>query len=165
MLDTTIESVTSALKRARATLDRRLDAEAGREPPPAPNSPEEAALVARLTRAYETGDIDGLVALLTDDVLIAMPPVPLEYQGIELAREFHRAVAFRQGRTYQLVVTRANGQPASGAYLRDPRGGPMHALGLFVFTLSGERISAITRFDNSVLSRFGLPRTLPNDRA
>jgi RNA polymerase sigma-70 factor (ECF subfamily) len=164
MLDSTVESVTSALKRARATLERRLGpsgSAGGHQPPPVPNSPEEAALVARLTHAYETGDIDGLIALLTDDVWVAMPPVPLEYHGIELAYQFHRAVAFRQGRTYRMVPTRANGEPAFGAYLRDPAGGPMHAVGLFVFTLSGDRICAITRFDNGLLPRFGLPRVLP----
>jgi RNA polymerase sigma-70 factor (ECF subfamily) len=101
------------------------------------------------------------VALLTEDVWVAMPPVPLEYHGIELATHFHRVVAFREGRTFQMVPTRANGEPAFGAYLRDPSGGPMHAVGLFVFTLSGDRVCAITRFDNSVLARFGLPRTLP----
>ncbi len=159
MLDTTVESVTSALKRARATLGSRLGA-GDREPPPLPNSPAEAELVGRLTRAYETGDVDRLVALLTDDVWVAMPPVPLEYQGLKLAARFHTAVAFRQGRTYQLVPTRANGQPAFAAYLRDPGGGPRHAMGLLVFTLTGNRICAITRFDNSVLPRFGLPRTL-----
>jgi RNA polymerase sigma-70 factor (ECF subfamily) len=117
--------------------------------------------VARLTRAYETGDVDGLVGLLTDDVWVAMPPVPLEYQGRGLVDQFHRAVTFRQGRTYQLVPTRANGQLAFGAYLRDPGGGPRHAMGLLVFTLAGDRVCAITRFDNDVLPRFGLPRTLP----
>jgi RNA polymerase sigma-70 factor (TIGR02960 family) len=161
MLDTTVEAVTSALKRARATLERRLAPEGAREPPPAPNSPVEAELVARLTRAYETGDVDGLVALLTDDAWVAMPPVPLEYQGRDLVDRFHRAVTFRQGRTYQLVPTRANGQLAFGAYLRDPGGGPRHAMGLLVFTLTGDRVCAITRFDNDVLPRFGLPRTLP----
>jgi RNA polymerase sigma-70 factor (ECF subfamily) len=89
-----------------------------------------------------------------------MPPVPLEYQGLKLAARFHTAVAFRQGRTYQLVPTRANGQLAFAAYLRDPGGGPRHAMGLLVFTLTGNRICAITRFDNSVLPRFGLPRSL-----
>jgi len=160
MLDTTVGSVTSALKRARATLGGRLGA-GGREPPPLPDSPAEAELAARLTRAYETGDVDGLVALLTEDVWVVMPPVPLEYQGVELAARFHAAVTFRQGRTYQLVPTRANGQLAFGAYVRDPGGGPCHAMGLLVFTLTGDRICAITRFDNSVLPRFGLPRRLP----
>jgi RNA polymerase sigma-70 factor (ECF subfamily) len=161
MLDTTVESVTSALKRARAALGSRLGADGSREPPPLPNSPAEAELVAGLTRAYEAGDVDGLVALLTEDVLLAMPPVPLQYQGLELAARFHAAVTFRQGRTYQLVPTRANGQLAFGAYLRDPSGGPCHAMGLLVLTLAGNRICAITRFDNSVLPRFGLPRSLP----
>jgi RNA polymerase sigma-70 factor (TIGR02960 family) len=162
MLDATTESVTSALKRARATLSRRLAPDGEREPPPTSNSPIEAEVVARLTRAYESGDVDALVALLTDDVWVAMPPVPLEYQGRDLAARFFADVAFRHGRTFQLVPTRANGQIAFGTYLLDPGGGPSHAMGLLVFTLSGDRISAITRFDNSVLARFGLPRTLPH---
>jgi RNA polymerase sigma-70 factor (ECF subfamily) len=160
-LETTVESVTSALKRARASVGRRLDASAAHEPPPAPNSQAEAELVARLTRAYEHGNIDELVSLLTDDVWLAMPPIPLEYQGLELVRRFHTAVVFRQGRTFRLVPTRANGQPAFGTYVRDPATGVSHATGLAAFTLAGDRISAITRFDTAVLPRFGLPRILP----
>jgi RNA polymerase sigma-70 factor (TIGR02960 family) len=161
MLDTTVESVTSALKRARATLERRLGSSNQREPPPTPGSPAEQELVARLTRAYEEGDLDGLVALLTDDVWVSMPPVPLEYEGRDVVARFHQAVTFRQGRTYQLIPTRANHQLAFGVYLRDPSGGIRHANGLYVLTLTGNRISAMTRFDNSVLPRFGLPRSLP----
>ena len=161
-LQTTVESVTSALKRARATLARRLDDDAGHEAAPAPNSAAEAELVARLTRAYETGDVDGLVALLTDDVWVTMPPIPLEYQGIDVVRRFYAGIVFRDGRTYRLVPTRANGgQPAFGAYLRDPGRGPSRAVGLYAFTFAGERISAVTRFETSLLSRFGLPRMLP----
>lgn len=66
-----------------------------------------------------------------------------------------------QGRTYDFVPTRANGQPAFGAYLRAPDG-IRHATGIIVLTLAGDRICAITRFDNSVLPRFGLPRSLPD---
>jgi RNA polymerase sigma-70 factor, ECF subfamily len=123
ILESTEESVTSALKRARATLQRQLPPADEREPPPPPDSAIEAELVQRLTRAYETGDVDGLVALLTDDVWVRMPPVPLEYQGRQLAARFFAVVAFRQGRTYRLVATRANGQPAFGAYVRDPMPG------------------------------------------
>jgi RNA polymerase sigma-70 factor, ECF subfamily len=93
---------------------------------------------------------------------MAMPPVPLEYQGRELAARFHAAVTFRHGRTYRLVATRANGQPAFGMYVRDPHATLLHANGLLVLTLAGRRICAMTRFDNSVLARFGLPRTLPD---
>ena len=161
MLDSTVESVTSALKRARSAVQRRLPSSGEREPPPAPDSVVEQELVARLTHAYETGDVDGLVALLTDDVWVRMPPVPLEYQGRALAARFHATVTFRQGRTYHLVPTRANGQLAFGAYLGHPAGGVRHALGLLVLTLTGDRICAMTRFDNSVLPGFGLPRSLP----
>jgi len=161
LLDVTVESVTSALKRARATLARQLVDAADREPPPPPHSPVEAELVTRLTAAYETGDVEALVSLMTEDVWVAMPPVPFEYHGRLLAARFHTAVAFREGRTYRLIPTRANGQLAFGAYLRDPAGGPSHALGLLVLTLRGGRIGAITRFDNSLLPHFGLPRALP----
>ena len=160
ILDGTEESVTSALKRARAALQYRRAQPPGREPPP-PDSAAERELIARLTRAYDVGDVDGIVALLADDVRLRMPPVPLEYQGREVADRFLTAVALRQRRTYRLVATRANGQPAFGAYVRDPLTGVAHANGLLVLTLAGERISVMTRFDNSVLPRFGLPRTLP----
>jgi RNA polymerase sigma-70 factor (TIGR02960 family) len=161
ILGTSVESVTSALKRARATLQRRLEPPAGREPPPPAGSAAEQALITQLTRAFETGNVDELVGLLTEDVWVTMPPVPLEYQGREQAARFFAAVAFRQGRTYRLVPTRANGQPAFGAYVRDPRAGIAHANGLLVVTLTGGQICAMARFDNSVLPRFGLPRTLP----
>jgi RNA polymerase sigma-70 factor (ECF subfamily) len=158
LLDTTEQSVTSALKRARATLARELPPSG--QPPPPPNSPTEQALLGRLVQAFEESDVDGIVALMTDDAWVRMPPVPLEYQGRDLAGLFFATVAFRQGRRYRLVPTRANGQPAFGVYLRDPLADVSRAFGLFVLTLAGDRVSAITRFDNSVLARFGLPRTL-----
>jgi RNA polymerase sigma-70 factor (ECF subfamily) len=161
ILGTTEESVTSALKRARATLERRSSDSGPKEPPPASNSPIENQLVHRFTQAYESNDLDGLIALLTDDVWLRMPPVPLEYQGRELTARFFAVVAFRPGRTFRLVPTRANHQPAFGLYVSDPHGDILHASGLLVVTLSGSHICELTRFDNSVLSRFGLPRTLP----
>jgi hypothetical protein len=98
---------------------------------------------------------------LTDGVWISMPPLPLEYQGRELASRFLASVAFRAGQRWQLVPTRANGQPAFGAYIRSQQDGLSHALGLLVLTLAGDKISAITMFDKSTLPLFGLPRTLP----
>ena len=86
--------------------------------------------------------------------------MPLEYHGIEEAVRFLAAITFRDGRTFRLVETRANGQPAFGTYVRDPRGGPLHATGLVVVTLAGDRVSALTRFDASVLTRFDLPLRL-----
>lgn len=165
MLETTQESVTSALKRARSALRRELADENEREPPPPPGSAAERDLVARLTRAFEDADIAGIVALVTEDVRLAMPPIPLEYRGRDVFSRFFTAVAFRNGRRYRTVATRANGQPAFATYLRDARTGIWHANGMVVLTLAGQRVSAITRFDTGVLPRFGLPRTLPGHSA
>jgi RNA polymerase sigma-70 factor (TIGR02960 family) len=159
MLDTTIESVTSALKRARATVARRLPPAGDDAAPPAPDSPAERALVARFVRAYQSGDVEALVDLVTADVRVSMPPIPLEYHGRDAVARFYAAV-FHPGRAYELVPTRANGQLAFGAYLRTG-GGIRHGAGLLVLTLTGGRISALTRFDNDVLGAFGLPHWLP----
>ncbi len=160
MMDSTVESVNSALKRARASLQRRLPPTAEREPAPAPDSTSEQALVAEFVRTYESGDLDALVALLTDDVFLSMPPIPLEYQGRDVVARLFASI-FGSGRRVDLVPTRANGQPAFGVYLRAPTG-IRHGTGLFVLTLTGDRICAFTRFDNSVLPWFGLPRSLPS---
>ena len=89
MLDSTIDSVNSLLKRARAGLQRRLSTDADREAAPAPDSPSEQATVGEFVRAYESGDLDAFVALLTDDVFLSMPPLPLEYEGIDVATRFY----------------------------------------------------------------------------
>jgi hypothetical protein len=89
-----------------------------------------------------------------------MPPVPLEYYGRELVAHFHASVVFQGGRRFQLVATRANRQPAFGLYVTDHHAPIAHCNGLLVLTLAGPRICAMTRFDNSVLPHFGLPRTL-----
>jgi RNA polymerase sigma-70 factor (ECF subfamily) len=160
MLDSTVESVNSALKRARASLQRRLPPTADRKPPPAFDSPSEDTIVAKFVSAYESADLDALVALLTDDVFISMPPIPFEYEGRDIVGHFCDSI-FRAGRRFDLVRTRANGQPAFGAYLRTPSG-LRPGVGLIVLTLTGDRICAMTRFENSVLPWFGLPPSLPN---
>jgi RNA polymerase sigma-70 factor (ECF subfamily) len=156
MLDSTVESVKSALKRARATLEYRRPT----TPPPASGSAAEDAIVARFARAWESADLDALVALLTDDVFMSMPPMPFEYGGRDVVAGFCAGI-FRSGRRFDLVPTRANGQPAFGAYLRTP-GGISHGVGLYVLTLTGDRICALIRFENSVLPWFGLPRSIPS---
>jgi hypothetical protein len=160
MLDSTVESVDSALKRARARLRRRVPPTGDREPPPAPNSRTEHALVAKFVRGWESGDVDALVALLTADVSVSMPPIPLEYHDRDVVARFCAGLMRR--RWHDLVPTRANGRPAFGAYLRAPTGGIRDGTGLFVLTLTADRICAMTRFDSSVLQWFGLPRSLPD---
>jgi RNA polymerase sigma-70 factor (TIGR02960 family) len=170
MLDSSVDSVNSALKRARASLRRGLpvasdresppagDLEAAPPSPPAPGSHAEQALVAKFVTAWEAGDVDSLVALLTADVSVSMPPIPLEYHGHDAVARFF--ATFLRRRSHDLVPTRANGQPAFGAYLRAPTGGVRHGTGLFVLTLAGDRIRALTRFDATVLRWFGLPESL-----
>jgi sigma-70-like protein/SnoaL-like protein len=160
MLDSTVESVNSLLKRARASLQRRWSPAADPQRPPAVDSPSEDAIVAKFVSAYETADLDALVALLTDDVFMSMPPMPFEYEGRDAVARFC-ATIFGSGRKFDLVPTRANGQPAFGAYVRTPNGNS-HGVGLFVLALAGDRICALTRFENSVLPWFGLPRSLPS---
>jgi len=161
ILGSSEESLTSALKRARAALERREPVRS-REPAPPPNSPAERDLVDRLTKAFQAADVDGIVALLTEDAWMTMPPLPLEYQGRELAGRFLAATAFRPGWTARLLATRANRQPAFGFYVRDSRTGAAHTVGLMVLTLSGNQVCAMTRFDAGTLPRFGLPLTIPD---
>jgi RNA polymerase sigma-70 factor (TIGR02960 family) len=161
MLDATQESVQSALKRARATVDSHLADSGSSRPARQPDTTAERHLVAQLTDALERADVQALVGLLAEDVRVAMPPAMLEYQGIDVALRFFAAVILRPGRSYRVVPTRANGQPALGMYMADPHTGVYRAYGLHVVTIADDRIGAVTGFDASVMPRFGLPRTLP----
>ena len=162
ILDTTEDSVKGALKRARATLDQRLPPD--RQRPPVLGSLQEQRLVRRFADAFEAGDIDGLITLLTSDAWFTMPPVPLQYQGPAAIAAFLRYWATSHpGRRLRLVPTRANTQPAFGLYVHDQHAPIAHAAGLLVLTLQGDHISALTCFyDTSALPGFGLPRTLPD---
>jgi RNA polymerase sigma-70 factor (ECF subfamily) len=160
MIEATEASVESALKRARLTLHDRLADTKDQEPPPAPNSAVEQEIVARVTAAFETGNVDELLVLLTEDVLVTMPPIPGELEGREDAGRYFRKTLFRPGPSMRIVPTRANGQPALASYVRDPQTGLYHASGIVVLTLSGRLTSAMTLFGKEVLSSFGLPRTL-----
>jgi RNA polymerase sigma-70 factor (ECF subfamily) len=162
ILDCSTEAVNSALAGARAGIAAQLPP-GWHDRSPLPGSAGEREVAGRFADAFERGDTDGIVALLTDDAWLTMPPLPFGYRG-RAAAEFLSAVPFRGGaRRFRLIATRANGQPAFGCYVSDPAAPVAHAHGLIVLTLEGDRVSGITRFmDNSVLPRFGLPRTLPD---
>ena len=110
----------------------------------------------KFVRAYEAGDVDELVALLTEEVNVSMPPVPLEWQGRDLVARFFASVFRRAGPTTS-YPRRQTANRHSAAYLSRPGGGTRHAVGLIVLTLTGDRISALIRFDSNVLPSFGLP--------
>lgn len=161
MLDSSEASVRGALQRARATLRTHLPAR-DRERAPAPNSPRERELAVRFADAVENGDIDALVALLTKDAWLTMPPEPDQYQGRMAIGAFLRDRAVRRGASLRLVPTRANTQPAFGCYLPSPQAPIARPYGLLVLTLAGDQISAITWFwETGIFPHFGLPRSLP----
>jgi RNA polymerase sigma-70 factor (ECF subfamily) len=162
MLDTSEAAVTSALQRARAALEARLPGR-DRERAPLPRSARERDLVGRFADAFERADIDALVALLTEDARLTMPPHPGRWEGADEIGEFLSTVPLRgELRRFRLVPTRANGQPAFAFYVRDRHAPIARAAGILVLTLEGGRVAAMTAFhDTSVLPRFGLPRTLP----
>jgi RNA polymerase sigma-70 factor (TIGR02960 family) len=161
ILDTTEAAVNSLLRRARTAVDTRLSA-ARRERAPLPNSRSERAVVGRFAEAVEAGDVDTVVALLTGDAWLRMPPQPYEYQGAAAIGRFLHDRETRRGRPWRLVATRANGQPAFGCYLPCPHTGIARPGGLLVLTLAGDGIAEITWFaDSSVFTHFGLPRMLP----
>jgi RNA polymerase sigma-70 factor, ECF subfamily len=165
ILDTTDAAVNSLLRRARTALDTRLPA-AGRERAPLPNSRSEREVVGRFADAVEAGDIETVVALLTDDAWVTMPPQPHEYQGAEAIGRFLHDRAMSRGGPLLLVQTRANGQPAFGCYFPCPHTDIARPYGMIVLTLAGSKVAEITFFaDSSVFPHFGLPRTLPQRRA
>jgi RNA polymerase sigma-70 factor (ECF subfamily) len=160
MLDTSAASVNSLLLRARSAFESRLPA-AGRERAPLPNSKVERDIVGRFAESVETGDVDGMVTLLTDDAWLTMPPLPHAYQGRSAIGAFLRGSEERRGTPLRLVPTRANTQPAFGCYLPVPETDIARAYALFVLTLESDEISAITWFaGTSAFPRLGLPRTL-----
>ncbi len=161
MLDATQESVQSALKRARATVDNHLTDPGSNRPARRPDPTVERHLAAQMTDALERADLEALVGLLAEDVRVSMPPAMLEYRGIDMARQFFAAATLRPGRSYRVIPTRANGQPAFGMYMADPHTALYRAYGLLVITIAADRITTVTGFDASVIPRFGLPRTLP----
>jgi RNA polymerase sigma-70 factor (ECF subfamily) len=166
MLGTSAAAVKAALQRARATLGQHRPA-ARRALVPPSGSAAERDVTRRFADAFSSDDVDSLVALLTDDAWLAMPPAPHQYQGASAIADFLRASAeWRSDRRFRLVPTRANNQPAFGCYLTltNADEGAQRA-GLIVLTINGDRIGAITRFlDSGLFRHFGLPLEL-HDRS
>jgi RNA polymerase sigma-70 factor (ECF subfamily) len=148
MLGTSEAAVKAGLQRARATL------EASRPTPgTARRSARELAVAGRFACALESGDVDALVSLLSDDAWLTMPPEPYEYQGPAAIAGFLHFRAPLLGGRLRLVATRANGQPAFGCYLPEVGG-----YGLVVLAVEGDRVSAVTWFgDRSLFPHFDLP--------
>lgn len=168
VLEITVSSANSALHRARSTLVARYH---GRNPEDSTVSLTDErtqSLLDHFVKAWENADVEGLVALLKEDAIFAMPPSPSWYQGREAIRAFVAATVFADGGMFggeasdrwRLIATGANGSPALAIYQRSP-GNAYQAFGIHVLESDSQGLSQIISFiDGSLLNRFGLPATL-----
>src|SRR5207249_2095265 len=136
MLESTVTAVNSALQRARRVIDERLPDESQQVTVRSLGDDRIRELVEKYMHAWEEGDVNALIAMLTDDATITMPPCPTWFRGCNAVSRFLTAFAFaRGGRRVRLVPTRANGQPAFGSYRWEPESGAYDAVPLHVLTL------------------------------
>jgi len=162
MLDSSPIAIKGALQRARVAMARHGTG-ASHAPVGGRGSTVERDLASRFAAAFTAGDVDSVVALLTDDAWLAMPPAPHEYVGREAIAGFLRtSTEWRARRRLRLLPTRANGQPAFAAYLsRRPEEPTAYFTGILVLTICSDRISSITRFlDIDLQRQFGLSDTI-----
>jgi RNA polymerase sigma-70 factor (ECF subfamily) len=168
VLEITVSSANSALHRARETLAQRYH---GREPESttSPTNDERTQwLLDHFVQAWETADVDGLVALLKADATLAMPPSPSWYQGPDAIRAFVATTVFgddgmfggKAFRRWRLLPTQANGSSAFALYQRDEKN-EYQAFGLHILNYDAGGLSHIISFiDPSLPARFGLPAGL-----
>jgi RNA polymerase sigma-70 factor (ECF subfamily) len=152
LLDVTVDSLNGSLKRARAAL-------ADAPPATAPIDPD-PELLERFVNAFISGAVEDLVALMTDDVWVRMPPLPFEYHGPSAAAAFFGPMTGHRRTIERMVRTGANGQPAWGEYVRDPVSGGLHLVGVLVIGFAGDRVDEVTHFDPAAGAWLGLPRRL-----
>jgi RNA polymerase sigma-70 factor (ECF subfamily) len=161
MLATSVAGVNSALQRARATLERERGAAQITRDHFRTETAAERALVSRLVDAWHTADITAIIALLTEDAVLSMPPQPERYVGRATVGNFLATVP-GAGRldSFRLVPTCANRQPALAAYYREGDEGAYQADCVLVLALEGGAIASLVRFaDPTLFARFGLPLT------
>ncbi|OJV83006.1 MAG: RNA polymerase subunit sigma-70 [Cellulomonas sp. 73-92] len=151
LLDVTVDSLNGSLKRARAALAGTGTPAAG-EPDP--------ELLERFVAAFTAGAVDELVALMTDDVWVRMPPLPFEYHGPRAAAGFFAAMSAHRRTIERMVPVGANRQPAWGEYVRDPVAGGLHLVGVLVVRVRDGLVDEVTHFEPATAAALGLPRTL-----
>ena len=157
LLGTSAPAVNSALQRAREHLELTAPAEDDvREP----TSPADRELVGRYAAAFENADMAALVALLREDAVLEMPPLPGWFRGRDAVAAFLGTHVLGRPGEFRMIPTAANGQPAFAAYARDHHG--YHAHGICVLTLAGPEVSRIVSFnDPGLFPGFGFPARLP----
>jgi RNA polymerase sigma-70 factor (ECF subfamily) len=172
-LETTVASVNSALQRARKAVDERLPEQSQQATMRSLGDDRLRELVESYTDAWERGDVDAVVSMLTEDATITMPPMASWFRGRDAAAVFLREWAFAKRwaaprsrfeageRRVRLVPARANGQVAFGAYSWDGEEDRYRPTALQILTLDGDRIGEIAGFVTpEVFGQLGLPEEL-----
>ena len=161
LLEASVDSVTSALHRARSTLRDRMPERRTEWTRATSPTEEELSLLRRYVDAHEQADAHGLAALLREDARLTMPPIPTWYEGraaIMTAQEQGWDPEFGQLRS---LVTSANTLPAAAHYLRRPGESEYLPLALDVLEVADGRVAEIITFVHPELfGVFGLPAKL-----
>jgi RNA polymerase sigma-70 factor, ECF subfamily len=161
VLETTTTSVHSALQRAHTTVDARRPEQSQQAALRALGDARLQRVVDRYVEAWERGDVDAVTAMLADDAILAMPPIPNWYAGRAAVAEFLAAWPLAGRRRWRLLEVRANGQVAFAHYMSDDTPGRFTAHSINVLTLDGERVSSMTVFmEPEMFARFGLAAEL-----
>jgi RNA polymerase sigma-70 factor, ECF subfamily len=162
-LETTSVSVDSALQRAHKAIEERVPTQTQQATLRALGDSELREIAKRFADAWERNDVDAVVAMLTDDVRMAMPPWPSWYSGRDAVATFLGSWPLSARKRWLVLPTGANGQPAVAGYLWDEQTSAFRPETIIVLTLRAARIEEITAFRAPALfPRFGLPERLPS---
>ncbi|MQY06572.1 ECF RNA polymerase sigma factor SigG [Actinomadura sp. RB68] len=156
ILGTTTVSVNSSLQQART---RVKEAGVRREPPGEPSAAEQRAWVDRYMKAFAHADVEGIKRLLTDDVVMEMPPMINWFAGRDNYGLFMEWVFGAAGTDWLMEPVTANGQPGLVAYRRAGDGYAIHTLQIFTVTAGGISRNSVFQ-DAEIFASFGLPTEL-----
>lgn len=155
MLGTSVVAVNSALQRARRTMRTKAPDRERSVSLPGPDEDRIDQLLSRFSAAWESRDIEAMVALLTDDVRFTMPPLPAWFQGRNDVQLFFTTRVFETA--WRLLPVRGNGQPGFACYLQPDGDDRFRRAGLVLLRVDGDHIAAIDSFlDPRLCRRFGM---------
>jgi RNA polymerase sigma-70 factor (ECF subfamily) len=160
-LDTTPISIDSALQRAHKTVEQRLPEQTQQAALRSLDDERLREIVDGYTAAWESADVDAVVALLSEEATLAMPPLREWYSGRDAVVDFLATWPLAEGIRVRLVPTRANGQLAFGHYYWEPNADAFLPHAIDVLTLEGRQVKEIMIFRTpEAFARFGLPEKL-----
>ncbi|WP_205696767.1 sigma-70 family RNA polymerase sigma factor [Conexibacter sp. SYSU D00693] len=145
-MDTTVQSVNSALQRARKTVDEKLPERSQQANLRSVGDERVREVVQRYMDAMARFDVDAVVGMLAEEAAWSMPPLPVWFDGRDAIRGFLARGPLSGEWQWKHLHTTVNGQPASAAYCHHPQFGDFRPFALDVLTLDGERIRSVTSF-------------------